>query len=116
MFNDKEKLEKLNSITHKYIIEKIKVIISQNKKSLIDVPLLFESGLDRLCDKIILVLCDEKIRLERIMKRDCISRESAQNRINAQKDYSLYKEKCHMVIYNNKEENLTEILKEVENW
>ena len=116
VFNDKEKLDKLNKITHKYITEKIKLAISQNSNSLIDVPLLFESGLDKLCNKIILVLCDENIRIERIMKRDNISEENALSRINAQKDYSLYKAKSDIVINSSQKINLSEVLAEVGNW
>ena len=46
------------------------------------------SGADELCDAVIVIECDENIRLERIIKRDSISRESALLRMKAQKDYT----------------------------
>ena len=55
------------------------------------------SGADLLCKHIVVIKADEKIRLERIMKRDNISREDALKRMNSQKDY----DKEAIIIENN---------------
>ena len=116
VFSDKEQLEKLNCITHKYIIEEIESLVRSNDICILDAPLLFETNLDLLCEKIILVTGDEAVRAERIMKRDLITIETAMNRIRSQKDYSLYIPKCHLVINNNNDSDLSVELAEVKCW
>ena len=51
---------------------------------IIDAPLLFESGLDKICDITLAVLAPAQKRIERIVQRDAISRELAEKRISAQ--------------------------------
>jgi len=46
--------------------------------------ILFESGLDYLCDKIILVTAPEEIRIRRVMQRDLFSRQAVITRMNNQ--------------------------------
>ena len=105
-FTDEEKHEELNRITHKYIVSKIEEWLekckSQGKKvAIIDAPLLFESGVDKLCDRIVCVTADEETRRERIMKRDGIDKEAADIRIGSQKEDSFYTERADFVLKNN---------------
>ena len=51
---------------------------------LIDAPLLYESGFDRECDLTVAVTAPKDVRLERIVRRDGISREEAEERVAAQ--------------------------------
>lgn len=67
VFNDKEKLKKLNSIMHQLIITEIKNQIEkiQNKcgnaaKIIIDAPLLLETKARNLVDKVIVIRCDKR--------------------------------------------------------
>jgi dephospho-CoA kinase len=88
VFNDKAKLQKLNNITSKYINEKILSEIQQVKDEnynycIIDCALLLNSNLQNLCDDIFLVESDIETRINRIMKRDNISKEYALSRINS---------------------------------
>jgi len=103
VFSNKEKLELLNQITHKYIIQKNMEIIKNNPDAniVLDAPLLFEAGLDKVCHEIICVLSDIKKRAERIMERDLITLEKAMARINSQPDDDFYIERCTHVLYNN---------------
>ncbi len=103
VFADKMRLNKLNSITHKYIVEEIKKRACQNKDRniVIDAPLLLETGLDSICDRTLCVLAHEDIRISRICKRDSISRESAKKRIASQKDDSYYRDRCDFAVMNN---------------
>ena len=48
------------------------------------IPLLFESGLERICSETWLVDCDESQQLQRLMARDQLSAAEAQARVNAQ--------------------------------
>lgn len=102
VFSDKSRLDKLNSITHKYIVEEIKNRAKNNDGNIvIDAPLLLETGLDSLCDKTLCVLADEDIRIKRICKRDMISAETAKNRIASQREDGYYRERCDFSVTNN---------------
>lgn len=103
VFNDDEQLHKLNAITHKYIIEKINQRIKNSDAPIvvIDAIALFESGLSDMCDITICVIADKNERIERIMKRDNLTRHEAEERINAQKSDSFYIENADFTIYNN---------------
>ena len=71
VFSDDKKLKKLNSITHPIIISEIKKFIKKNKdkKIIVDAPLLLESNAKNLVDKIIVVKCDDKVRIRRLLKK-----------------------------------------------
>ena len=82
--NEKKILE---TITHKYILEKVfEEFSSHEGLILVDAPLLFESGLDSWCNYTIVVTADEKVRLKRIMSRDDIDENLALKRIKSQSD------------------------------
>lgn len=52
--------------------------------AILDVPLLFESGMDVLCDETWAMTVDSETQLERICARDGLSPEQAQARVNGQ--------------------------------
>ena len=99
-------LPTLNRITHKAVIcETLSRIesLSENgcKAVVFDAPLLYESGFDKRCDKIIGVIADREIRLSRIMKRDNISHDAAVARIDSQMSDSFIKTNADFIIVNN---------------
>ena len=102
VFSDKEKLNKLNSIVHGAIVKKCIELCENSGKDicLMDGSELESSGADKLCRHMIVITADEEIRLERIMVRDNIDRESAIKRIKSQSDYS----KDAIIIENNEGE------------
>ena len=122
-FSDPDSTQKLNSLTHPWIISKSREYIEDLKHKhitaiLFDAPQLFESGGEILCDKVIAVTADKDVRLDRIMQRDNISREKALLRINAQHDESYYTQKADFIINGgqNKEkvrENFLNIIKQL---
>ena len=76
--NSKEKLNLLNEITHRHILDKTRDLINEYRRSgvvavIVDAPLLFESGFDRECDFTVAVIADRDIRIQRVMNRDGIS-------------------------------------------
>ena len=102
---NKEKLERLNKITHKYVIERINDIISGYKNQgveacVIDAPLLIEAGIHKDCNFTMSVLAQRDARIERIMQRDGIDRLAASHRINSQKSDDFYKDNTDEVVYN----------------
>ncbi|MDD5613639.1 MAG: dephospho-CoA kinase [Candidatus Omnitrophica bacterium] len=70
-FKNNSGWEKLVELTHPYILNEINKIIksSGNKHCVIDAPLLFESGLDKKCDFIILVKAVPEIRRKRLLNK-----------------------------------------------
>lgn len=87
VFNNKEKLKKLNDLIHPKVMEEFKKIKENTGKNdiiIFDVPLLFESGMDKMCDKIILVFTDKDIQIKRMLERDGITEELAEKIINSQ--------------------------------
>lgn len=90
VFSDTEKLEMLNSIVHKVIVDKsIDMCINSGCDiCIIDGSELEASGADKKCAHIVVIESDEDTRLNRIIARDNIDREKALLRIRAQKDYT----------------------------
>ena len=110
VFSDKEhkNLKKLNQITHKYVLEKTRKMISeyenQNKLAVVvDAPLLFEAEFDLFCDFTIAVISDEKTRVERIMARDSLTKEAALMRIKSQNSDDFYISRVKYTVTNNKD-------------
>lgn len=102
VFSSKEKLKLLNSITHRFIREECDEIMDNcgAKIVILDAPVLFESGFDSICDVTVGVVAGEDIRIERIIKRDAITREKAYARVRNQYDDNWFRGKCDIVIEN----------------
>ncbi len=119
VFTDKKKLELLNSITYPYItaeiLKMIRKLSAEGKKLiLLDAPTLFESRADDFCELIISVISREEFRAERIMKRDNISRESAQYRMDSQLKEEFFRTHSDFIIKNNSDiDNLFAVATEV---
>ncbi|MFD2613347.1 dephospho-CoA kinase [Paenibacillus gansuensis] len=52
----------------------------------VDVPLLYESGLQGMFEEVLVVYVPRHIQKDRLMKRDKLSSEQAENRLNSQMD------------------------------
>ena len=61
-----------------------------------------ELGLEKKINPVILVYAPGKIQLERLMKRDNLSRKDALSRIKSQMDIEKKRELAHMIIDNGK--------------
>lgn len=87
VFADNDKLSLLNSITHPEIARSIIKTIemhSPNKVIIDAAALLACKPLMDICNKIIVVCANKEIRISRIMKRDRLTYEEAESRINSQ--------------------------------
>lgn len=101
VFSNEKALEDLNNITHTAIKnEVLRQLESKPKLAAIDAIALFESGLSDLCDVTVAVTAPEEVRVQRLMARDAISREYAQNRIRAQHKGHWFREHCDYVLEN----------------
>lgn len=86
VFHDSQLKKQLEDIVHPYVIKKIKEAIKNCQEDFIflDIPLLFETHLEELCDKIIVVYVDETTQMNRLMKRNGISQQAAIHLIHQQ--------------------------------
>ena len=114
VFSDKEKLKVLESIIHPQVKKEILEIFQLDEKIVfISVPQLFESGFDSLFDKIIFISANENLRLERLIKRNNLTKEEALKRISAQMSEEEKILKSDFIIKNNG--SIEDLKKEVEN-
>ena len=98
-------LANLNRITHKHILRSCRISMNHFQERgatgcIVDAPLLFEASFEKECDYVIAVVADREPRINRIMRRDFITRAEAVARIDAQKDDSYYIERSDFVIHN----------------
>lgn len=105
VFHSSEKRAKLNEITHYFVLKEVnKALILAKKQAkkaaVLDVPLLFESGFDKICDITIGVIAKDNTALERIKTRDKISESEADLRLSAQISNSILREKCRYILQN----------------
>lgn len=70
VFAEPELLQQLNAIVHPAVKEDIKGQISEVRILFVESAILFEAGLDELCDKIVVVEAPEEVRIERTIARD----------------------------------------------
>lgn len=90
VFNDKDKLQKLQQIITTEVVDNINRKLSQLQSEncdnivVIDAPLLFECGMENIADENWLVITDMSIRIKRVKERDNLSEEQIIARINNQ--------------------------------
>ena len=90
VFSDAERRATLNSILHPYIIARQDEllreweIVDPESIAVVDAALMIESGGYKRFDKLIVVHCRPDIQLQRVMSRNNLSREEAEQRISAQ--------------------------------
>lgn len=79
VFDDAEKLKKLEKIVHPLLKQKLRKVIAENSKFdeliFIDAALIYELGWDKYCDLVIVADVDYEIQKQRVMSRDNISAE-----------------------------------------
>lgn len=121
VFNDYQKLKKLNNITHPIIIDLIKKEISYIKKNkkiineknnnvkiIIDAPLLIEAKALNLVDKLIVVKCDKKEQINRLLKKEKHSKKEIMQIIKSQMPIEEKIKYADFVVDNSKSINETE--------
>lgn len=104
VFADAEKLAELESIAFPFITRRV-ICEIENYKSLgkdivLDAPTLFRAGLEGICDLTVGVIAERETRIERILSRGGISRESAEARIASQPGDEFFRERCDFTLDN----------------
>lgn len=108
VFNDPEKLSLLNSIVHPVTIADAEKWMKQVAKAdgketpyaIKEAALLFESGAQKKLDYVIGVNAPYKLRLQRAMQRDNLSKEEIESRMVKQMDETKKMNLCNFIITN----------------
>lgn len=106
VFNNKEKLNKLNSITHPLVKQKIIELIDEHKFNgdtklfVIEAALLIEAGYKEICDEIWYIWVDKEERIKRLMDSRGYTREKCLSIFENQQEDSFYKKYSDHIINN----------------
>jgi len=106
IFHNEQERQKLNSIVHpevrkEMLKQKEQLIAEQYQLVVLDIPLLFESKLTYLVDQVVVVYVNELVQLERLQKRNNLSKEDALARIKSQLPLTEKVKMADFVINNN---------------
>lgn len=103
VFEEPEKLEKLNAIIHPAVKKHFDQWILQQETApfiIYEAAILFESGRDKECDFIITVTAPLELRIQRVIARDKSNRDLVLKRINSQWTDKQRIDKSDFVIHN----------------
>ncbi|WP_434120697.1 dephospho-CoA kinase [Salinicoccus roseus] len=103
VFNDTEEREVLNQLVHpevRRMMDEDKKRLTESGHVFLDIPLLFENGLDRQCDLTLTIYVDQKTQIERLMERNGFSHSEALSRINSQMPLSEKRDRSTEVLDN----------------
>lgn len=105
VFSDERARLKLNAMTHPAVCAEVKRRMAELRAAgkthlVLDVPLLFESGLDRLCTVTVALFTERSASAARVAARDNIAAEAAHARLNAQPDDAFYLSHCDIPLKN----------------
>jgi dephospho-CoA kinase len=106
VFNNKEKLDLLNSLTHPITIQDAEEWMNRQRSPYIlkEAALLFESGAAEKLDYVIGVYAPQHIRIKRVMERDQLSTDEVLKRISRQIDEEMKMKLCNFVVKNSEEQ------------
>jgi dephospho-CoA kinase len=107
-FNNTDLLHQLNQIIHPAVRVRFNQFIKQHSNQIIikETALLFEAHIDKEVDKIIMVACEDELRIKRVMKRDGVSESEVLKRIKSQLPQDEKIKRSHYVIHNDERELL----------
>lgn len=107
IFVDNTKRTLLENIIHPLVEAQIDMLIKEYRlentclRIVLDVPLLFETGMDKKCDEVWLVICQPHTQIKRLVMRDGIDKTTAQAILSAQMPLFEKKKKADVFIDNN---------------
>lgn len=107
VFNNKEALEKLNSMTHPYVKDEIRKLIAEAEASgefrfvALESAILLECGYEDICDEFWYVYTKPEIRRQRMKETRNYSDEKVDSVMRNQQPDEVFFEQCSFVIENN---------------
>ncbi len=111
VFNDNTKKKILEGIIHPKVLLSIneKIKASQSDYLIISVPLMIETGMNAMMDRVLLIDCNVETQIERLSQRDQSSREEAIKIIESQASIESKRELSDDRIINNNETSIKEL-------
>ncbi|MGF9785907.1 dephospho-CoA kinase [Bacillus velezensis] len=105
VFTDEQKRLKLNQIVHpavraEMLKQRDEAVARKEQFVVLDIPLLYESGLDYLVGKVLVVTVPADIQLKRLIERNSLTEEEAMSRITSQMPLADKTKKADAVIDN----------------
>lgn len=114
IFNDEEKIQKVNSIVHPIVFEHFFSWVELQKEHtyvIKEAAILFESGAYKHLDKIITITAPEALKIKRVMERDNVIESEVRNRMKNQLDEEeKIKRSDYVIINDNKQLLIPQIL------
>lgn len=121
VFNDNDKLKKLNQIVHPAVKKQVKLEIEEARRKqkeffLIESALLMEDHYEELCDELWYIYADERVRRDRLKTSRLMNEEKIDLIIKAQATEETFRKYCHITIDNSGTiENTKEQIKQAVN-
>ena len=108
VFENSKKLALLNSLVHPATINDARQWMEKQKSVYVikEAALIFESGSNEFLDFVIGVQSPRKLRIERALKRDNVTREEIEARMKLQMDEDEKMKRCNFIIVNDEQQML----------
>jgi len=102
IFSDSSTKDRVEEIIHPFVIEEIKKQIqaSTSNKVVVEIPLLFEVGLENICTYTVTISAKKELMIKNIKDRYVIGKNEAEKMINSQMDIKIKMKKSDFVIIN----------------
>lgn len=119
VFSNPDELKKLDDLTHPVVIDAIKEIIQEEKQRdfyevvLIESALVYESGIDNICDEVWYVYAPVETRVKRLTDSRGYSREKIDSVLSGQMDEQEFLKKCDKVIKNGDDSTVTDLIRQI---
>ncbi len=112
IFNDSAILEKVNSLVHPAVLDHFrKWTMDQIAPYVImEAAILFESGASEVVDRVATVIAPVEQRMERVIRRNKLSREQVERRIKNQMDDETRIELSDYIIYNSENDMIIPVI------
>jgi dephospho-CoA kinase len=103
IFADSDKKRALEQILHPRIRRQwaAESRRDSNEVFLADIPLLYETAGESLCDRVVVVACSPQMQLDRLMARSSLSQAAAREMISAQMPLAEKMKRADHVVWNN---------------
>jgi dephospho-CoA kinase len=102
-FGNEQELRKLNSIVHPLVLQEQKRLLEEHRNDslvLLMVPLLYETGMEIMADKVLVVTVNENVREERLARRSGMNADEVSRRLKAQMDQAEKAQRADFVVDN----------------
>ena len=118
IFNNPTAKKQLEEIIHPKVAEAFATWCKEKENTderivFIESAILYESGFDKIVDKVVMIYADEEVRIERSMQRDGADRTAIEERIKNQSSDNDKRLKADFVIHNNPDDHVNKQIIEI---